>query len=48
MDNKIVCVLQENENILRKYIWFHRYKKYLSNVLRHIFTRGFVSVEVKK
>ena len=27
MNNRIVCVLQENANILRKYIWYYRYKQ---------------------
>ena len=48
MNNKIVCVLQENANILGKYIWYYRYKKGLSNVLKWVFSQGFVSVEVYK
>ena len=48
MNNKIVYVLQENANILRNYICYYRYKQSLSKFLKYIFTRDFVSVEVKR
>ena len=44
MNNRIVCVLQENVNILRNYICYYRYKQGISNVLKYVFTQGLVSL----
>ena len=48
MNNKIVCVLQKNANILCKYIRYYRYKQRLSNVLEYVYTQSFVSVKVNQ
>ena len=48
MNNKIICVLQENENISRKYIWYYKYKQDLSNISKYVFKQGFVCEEVRK
>ena len=48
MNNKIVCVLQENANILHKYICYCKLKQVLSDVLKYGFTQGVVSVKVNK
>ena len=39
MNNKNLCVFQENTNILRIYIWYYRYKQGLSNVSKYVFTQ---------